>query len=193
MSACLYVGRRGGVLSLWAAIEKCISVEMKVKAARMENTRYDRVRERGLSESCLLSQKLLKFHSPTLNKSTDHPSLPFFQVWGSYQRTPTPALPFAQSFFSLARIQTFFFFLLFLNRSELGRRVIASIFMKSWQREWVQVASPAINNTGISFDIIQIPLIFFHFLLCQNAQPPLIHPVIFFPLSLFFRPWPDFL
>lgn len=75
--------------------------------------------ERGLRLSRLLSQKPLKFDSPTLNKSTDHPSLPFFQVWGSYQRTPTPTLPLAPSFLSLARILTSFFFPL-LTQKRVG-------------------------------------------------------------------------
>lgn len=98
----------------------------------------ERERERGPRSSRLLSQNPLKFDSPTLNKSTDHPSLPFFQVWGSYQRTPTiTTLPLAPSFLSLARILTSFFFFPLLTQKRVGHHVIASIFMKSRRREWV--------------------------------------------------------
>lgn len=138
-------------------------------------TEWVREREGGRAEmEPLALPKPLKFDSPTLNKSTDHPSLPFFQVWGSYQRTPTPTLPLAPSFLSLARILTSFFFLC-SHRRESG---IMSSPPYLWSHDGGNESKlQVLPSTSQAFHLILFKSlrIFLHFFLCQDAQPPPIH------------------
>lgn len=55
-------------------------------------------RLKGEREQLALPKAIKVWFTHSLNKSTYHPSLPFFQVCGSYHSVPTPTLPLALSF-----------------------------------------------------------------------------------------------
>lgn len=134
----------------------------------MDGEHKVRPRERAEIEPLALPKVLI--HLLWINQPIILLSL--FQVWGSYQRTPTPTLPLAPSFLSLA---SFFFF--FAHTDESG---IMSSPPYLWSHDSGNESKlQVLPSTSLAFHFILFKSLwfffFFHFLLCQDAQPPPIH------------------
>lgn len=63
-----------------------------------KNTEWEGQDFRGEREELALPKAIKVWFTYPLNKSTYSPSLPFFQVCGSYHSVPTPTLPLALFF-----------------------------------------------------------------------------------------------